>query len=281
MYEFSSNVPDKAKVKISHRELNNIIQEINCSFADLPDNSKYDHSDNQGFCVITGQTDCIDGYVEAGAKMIIYNITDFNDFNKALININNGKMIYYRLPNPDFSELTERILPLLHGRNVVITRWQHISCISEFGFGNVIADYKLNAWNKSALSFLKDNKISGIIFHPELSLEYSRRLAKESGLLGWAIVYGKIPIGYTLGCFGEIGLCKCDGQQSFKIRNISKEYEIDVVCHKDIGCRSMVPSKAFSSVSCSYSDVGRIYIESTPESADNDCTYRIYGGIIK
>ncbi len=282
LYEFSTDVPDNTAVYFSESELKKIIDEINDSCANIEkQESDYLPSCECDFSVITGCADRIEYYKQFGADKIIYNIVSLGDLKKALSLSREIDNVYFRLPLIDFNGYMSDILPLLHRKCVVLTKVSQVQYIEKYDFRDVIADYTMNLWNTYALYYLKKSGIVQFIYHPELSYEYNRTLSQSTGMKGYVISYGKIPVGYSRGCFGECGLCNCAESSSLTLNNISKGYDVQIICNKKAGYRSIISSKAFSCAKKPDKDVGKIFVESTPYSVNDEDTFKIYSRSVK
>ncbi len=177
----------------------------------------------------------------AGYHNFIFEIASLQELENVLSEESDRDIIIYKLPFLDFTDSMKKILPVLEGKAIMISRCSQLLYVKQFSFAKIIADYTLNLWNSAALAVIKSYGISMFTAHPELSLDESAVLSKRTELPLSVIYAGKIPVGYTRACFGELNLCskKC-GETSFQADNITKNYKINIACDNAFGYRTLI-----------------------------------------
>lgn len=142
-----------------------------------------------------------------GYSNFIFDITSLEEFKKVREEPDTECSIIYRLPLLDFSGWSEELLPELNEEDVMITRISQLTYKDRYNFKRMFADYTLNVWNSEALNILKNFGVSMFTAHPEISFSDSENISNKVGIPLELIYVGKIPLGYTRACFGELNLC--------------------------------------------------------------------------
>ena len=177
---------------------------------------------------------------DVGYRNFIFDITSPEEANAALNLEGSVGTIIYRLPLLDFNGRFENVLLKLKGKPVMITRMSQL--MYRELFSTVLADYTLNIWNSEALGVLKEFGVESFTANPELSFDDNKKIADAVRLPMNMISVGRIPLGYTRACFGEINLCDGNcGASSFELKNITKGYSLRVACNNAFGCRTILP----------------------------------------
>ena len=243
IYECISEVPEAERINTDFSAVETVVETINqlCSDAELSVSGAVPLKNVEKESAVI-QIDSLNDMVtfhEYGFTKFVFEISDMNELKKVLKFENNGTDIVFRFPVLDFSESLDKIAEMLSGKKVMITKLSQIKFIEKYHYCMVSADYTVNAWNDSAMQFLKENKISQVTIHPELSLYYSLNMIKNAGLTPSIIMYGRIPLGFTRACFKELGVCHQSCQESIKMKNVTKGYEIEIRCNNQFGYRTV------------------------------------------
>lgn len=289
-YEIISEIPENEVVFADLDTLNGIIKNINdiCS--------KHLNSQNKSINTINVypdkaviQTDSYDEILwcyKNGFKKFIYEIKRINDLNKlAKADLPNVEIVY-KLPVIDFNDQTDEILKLLQYKHIMITRISQLNFLNDYCFAHIEADYTVNAWNSNSLRYLAQHGVSDLIIHPELSVDYAVQEILDNGIKPSAIVYGRIPLGYTRACFKELGICDRKCNSFISLENINKGYSIEIYCDNDFGIRTVFRSGTDMGIfdtqplKCIYSLIGlqqkqKNYVVVDKEIPVNDCN-KIY-----
>lgn len=152
--------------------------------------------------------------------------------------------VLYKIPLLQYTEAIGNFLPLLAGRKVLVSRFSDIPAVKRENIKEIYADYSLNIWNQYAALAAADLGVKGIVAHPELEMEYTKRLSAAAEMPMLYIKYGRIPLGYTRACFGELGICgqEC-GEALIQLENIEKGYRIQILCEDRLGYRAVLKSE--------------------------------------
>lgn len=240
IYELLADVPENETVQVDKEELDSLISQINavCAAQDSGSRTAADFSDR--YEDITAQTDSasdIPVFRGKGIRKIVFELSTLSELREALA-LDTGDIVY-KLPAVDFTGRLNEMLPLLHGKRVMVARASQLLFAEEYGFSEVTADYTLNVWNSSSAALLKSHGVTGMTAHPEMSAKESEMIAQSAGLGLSVIRKGKIPLGYMRGCWGESGACSRNCGSSFELENVTKGYGITISCGGEFGFRRL------------------------------------------
>ena len=238
--ELTSDKPSECLIKYNYSELLMAIAKIN-SLEDKEINcvrEKLDINKSEVLLVRSWER-AANLAKEYFNKTIIYDIEGIDELICLLSLPSVYDNIIYRLPHVDFSNSTESLLERLVNQRIIVSKLSQLCIIKHraFSYKELIADYSLNVWNDYGTNFLLENNITGMIIHPELSLEYGIQLAKKSGIKAYAIGTGFITAGYSRGCFGLTECCSCDKEKTnggFFLKSEQKGYSFFIKCIKSI-----------------------------------------------
>lgn len=243
IYECISEVPENEKINVDFSAVEKVAKIINqlCANAELSvfGATPFKNTDKESAVIQTNRLNDIITCHKYGFTKFVFEISDEKELKKALEFENSEIDIVFRLPVLDFSGSLNKIAQMLSGRKVMITRLSQIKFIEKYHYCMASADYTVNAWNDSAMQFLKENNISQVTVHPELSLDYSLNILKNAELTPSVIMYGRIPLGFTRACFNELKICYQSCQEKIKMRNVMKGYEIEISCENQFGYRTV------------------------------------------
>ena len=256
IYEFKSKIPANDEVVIDQEALLQACQIINADAA-LYVNSHFSMDrnieNNQEFdrtLLMVDSSDDIFDYYQKHYKQFIYVIKDFTDLKKCIEleeTLSNVEIIY-RLPYLDFNDCLDELLPYLQGRAIMITRISQLSYKDVYSFRKIYGDYMLNVWNSISAKWLREQGVSAIIGHPELSIEQIFEIEAKSGLEIITIEASRIPFGYTRACFRGMDLCKQNCQsQVTSLHNTCKSCDIDIICDNVFGFRTIMDKEYYVS----------------------------------
>lgn len=238
VYELISEVPDLESVYVDIKAIDKFCDNVNEQYSQGYDTIQCNNNIymNNSMVIQTDKVSDIINFSKKGYRYFIFEISCKEEFEVAL-SLNQD--IIFRLPILDFDMKTDSIIKKLENRKIMITRNSHLTYISKYNFEYVLADYTVNCWNESQLLFLKKYGVSEVTISPELKMDYSVDFIGKFGLIANVIVAGKIPIGFTRGCFKELNICnhKCDSR--FVMRNINKNYDIEIDCLAPFGFRTV------------------------------------------
>lgn len=259
--EITSNIPEFSVIRFSKELLHRYIDKVNhlceSTFKSKTSVNKI-FAPNRTDLIQINSSKKLAFFREKGFQKFVYEITSKSDFLHVINTEDKGCSIAYKLPLLDYSNEIEKIIPLLNGKTVIISRFSHLLELAKINPVKIIADYTVNAWNKEALKVLKEYNCLDIIAHPELSMEYSLSVVKECNMRLFFYYLGRVPIGYTRACFGEIGMCSREcGHTSFSLTNVTKKYDVMVWCTNELGYRIL--STSYISVAIANISNNRIY----------------------
>ena len=242
--ELTSNEPEYAEVYCDNDRLLKIIEKLNEIVKQVPKTRlcSIDLPNNKDIIQIAN-VESMQMLKSNGFHNFIFNITSVKELEKAIIMEDENDNIIYKIPLLDFNHKTKNLLTYLRGKRIMISRWSQLLLKDIYDFKEIYADYTLNVWNSEAVSVLARFGVIMFIAHPEMSLSENVLLTKKNSVSLAAIYAGRIPIGFTRACFGEIGLCnkKC-GNTDFEIENVTKKYKIKILCNNDMGYRTITTS---------------------------------------
>lgn len=260
IYEFSSNVPFNMKVVYSLDGLFDIIKEIKKTFLNFYEKgSKNEFHDGRKKIISVSNINKINKLLSTEVDMLIYRITSIDKLKKVLSEYGFEERIWYELPVLDFMLNEDEYFKILKNKNIVITRFSQIRFLKKYIYKNVLGSYTLNVWNTASIEYLKRNNINSFILSPELSFEYGLKLS-ENKKMNMYLLEGHIPIGYTRACFKELKLCDCISK-NFILSNISKGYEICIICNNKLGYRTIIPKLKFKASLSNNYETNLIYME--------------------
>ena len=250
--EIISNTSEQASVKVCIASFYGIIKKMNEHFEGIicarPEVSMMNAPGSKDYIQIDRAT-TLAYFKERGYRNYVFDITSKQELEAVILGETDQDTIIYKLPVLDFTDGLKYILPLLENRTVLISRLSHLLYTNKYHFKNVIADYTLNLWNSTSLSIVKKHGISMFTAHPEVSLKESAAMSEKADVPLSVIYMGRIPIGYTRACFGELKLCdKQCSHTSFQVENMTKKYLITVACNNSFGYRTLL----YDSISIAY-----------------------------
>ncbi len=162
---------------------------------------------------------------------VIYNIASIANFEQAPQTGN--KNTIYKLPMFNFDDVDlSKYYAALSGKRVMFTHIGQLATFAEIPLQERLTDYTIPVWNKLTLKYLKQYDINAFTASPELSF------TQNSQILGDVktnyIIYGKLPLVFTRMCFKHLFRCdKCINPELKTIKNIDKNLDFDIKCHKD------------------------------------------------
>ena len=270
VYELISEVPDLETVNVDIDAVNNICLSINeqCykEYHEVQGKNVIT-VDKSAFIIQTNKVSDIIAFSDSGYKNFILEIDSEEELEKSFSLPYN---ITYRLPVIDFSGYTEKLIQKLTNKNIMITKISQLIFLEKYDFKNVMADYSVNCWNEISLILLKKYGVSDVTIHPELKMDYSIKMIEKNGLVPTVIISGKIPLGFSRACFSELNICNHKCNDSIRMKNISKDYEVLFDCSNDYGYRTLYRD----GVDVAYSDEGnfkkRIIISNFTEELKNE-----------
>ena len=72
-------------------------------------------------------------------------------------------------------------------------------------------------------------------------MEYTQRLSAATGMAMIYIKYGRIPLGHTRACYGELGICSHECGKAFvQLENVKKGYHVQLLCEEQLGYRTVL-----------------------------------------
>ena len=229
VYELISEVPDTAMISVNIDAVINYCKMINedCGRYESPistDNMVF--ADRNAF-VQTDKVDDIVRFAKYGYKNFIFEITSDMLLEQALTL---SQDIIFRLPLFEQGVNMDAIIRKLTRKRIMITKLSQLDFVNVNNFIDVSADYSVNCWNHRSLLLLKISGINSVAIHPEMDLSFAISLMKDCGVKPMAVVVGRIPIGYTRACFGELGICNHKHNEPIVFSNVNKGYDIEVCC---------------------------------------------------
>ena len=246
VYDCKSKIPALTNVLIDINKLYCIFDKINCDIDSIVNREpgeinvpKADRNDDLLF--ISDEKD-IYNYAARGYKNYIYKIKTEKGLALCIEMEDSidGIKVFYQLPYLDFNNRLENICDMLRGRNVVITRISQLALKEKYSFKEMYGDYMLNVWNSESAKWLKQNGITALIAHPELSMKQINQISAKSGMKMILIAASKIPFGYTRACFKEVGLCGCNCANSvLELHNTYKDKDVEIICDNEFGYRTV------------------------------------------
>lgn len=239
VYELISEVPDAETVKVDIEEINAICNDINIKCNKKNKEVAAENNitiDRSTFIIQTNKAADIVDFSNCGYKNFIFEIESEKEFEKAL---SLTQDITFKLPVLDFSGKLNSLMKKLVDRKIMLTRSTQMVFLEKYKYKYISADYTINCWNEQSLKFLKNAGISAVAVHPELELNYSVESIKKCDLDPQIIIAGKIPIGFTRACFGELNICDHRCNNSIKMKNTDKNYELDIDCSGALGFRTV------------------------------------------
>ena len=199
--------------------------------------------------------------VNMNAECIVFAISKYDELLKVLELDTKRTQIVYKLPILDFNNGLDRILPLLKGKDVMVSKIGQIAVARRKGLNIVAGEYTLNVCNGYAEEFIKQLGIDEYTHHPENFNHYGSNKNTE------VIMFGRIPLGFSRACWNEVGCCnKRCGNDSFMIHNETKNYDLEILCDNEFGYRTILNKEPFGFVLSRPVDKARIILT----GLDND-----------
>ena len=193
--------------------------------------------------------------VDIGAESIVFAVSKYDELLKILELDTKHTQIIYKLPILDFNNSLDRMLPLLKGKDVIISRLGQIAVARRMGLNIVGGEYTLNICNSYAKEFLRQFGVEAYTYHPENFNFYSSDKNME------VIILGRIPLGFSRACWGEVGCCnKRCGSDSFMLHNETKNYDLEILCDNEFGYRTILNKESFGAVLLRPLDKARIVL---------------------
>ena len=238
VYELISEIPDLELINADMNAVFQICDKINqqCR-AEYPVIQGQNRiKAEKSMLIQTDKVSDIIRFANHGYKKFIFEIGSQEELEKVLFL---KQDIVFRLPMFYFHEKLETILKKLAGKKIMLTKNSQLLFLKKYTFSSVSADYSVNCWNKQALEFLKSYGVSATVVHPELELNATVNRIRESGLTPIVMIAGKIPLGFTRACFGELHICNHQCNSTIKMNNINKGYDICIACTNPSGFKSV------------------------------------------
>ena len=242
--ELTSNEPQYAEVYCDNSEMLKIVATLNTIVKQVPkpQATASDLPDSRDIIQITS-AETMQMLKNKGFHNFIFNITSVEELKKVIFLEDESDSVIYKIPLLDFTHKTKTLLTYLRGKRIMISKWSQLLLKDIYDFKEVYADYTLNVWNSEAASILAGFGVIMFIAHPEMSLQENVLLSKKNSISSAVIYIGRIPIGFTRACFGEMGLCSGEcGNTDFELENATKKYNIRILCNNDRGYRTITTS---------------------------------------
>lgn len=229
IHEITANVAKESSLRLNEVSLKQIMEDLNRSIKLIPRPKErcFKIPGVEDYLQVDSAS-CIKELMDKGYRNFIL---EANNVDSVKIALKLDSNIIYRLPLIDFNHTSEKILPYLAKQRVMITRPSQLLLIDKCDFAEIIGDYTLNVWNSESLKILQQFGVKHFTAHPELAIEESNQFSRKCNADFSEIRIGRIPLGYTRACFGELGLCdKNCGQTTFELKNLQKGYELIIEC---------------------------------------------------
>lgn len=294
VYEISASLPSESIVSYNRDELLNCIKNI-----DIVDKvSAHDEVNvNRIKCnvVETLEWESVLKYNEChDYNQVIYDIGSIDDLLKVINALPDNNKTLFRLPRVDFMGVSYDMLKALIGQRIIIGKYSQLMMINreQFKYKEIIADYTLNIWNDATLLFVKNNSVTGLIIHPELSLNYFYSLLYSLDFKRYVVGKSFLIAGFIRGCFGMSDSCnnisetdcrkKRLSHHEFDLYNIQKGFNVKVICDPNLGIRKIEPDVLFYCDEENDDELMKIVDDRLIDSnvANYECL-RLYGRYVK
>lgn len=270
VYELISEVPDletaDADIDVIHEICTSINEQCRSEYHEVQGKNTI-FIDRSEFIIETNKAEDIIDFSNGGYENFIFDIESEEELAKALSLTQN---IVYKLPVLDFKGDVERTVRKLAGKSVMLTKISQLMFLKKYGFKNAAADYSVNCWNEQSIALLKKHGVAEVTIHPELELEHSIKSIEKSGLTPCVIIAGNIPLGFSRACFGELNICSHKCNETIRMKNISKGYDVFVDCSNDYGFRTLYRDGTDVAFSCEGTFKKRILISRFSEKLKNE-----------
>lgn len=246
IYECKAKIPSMSKVRVDLKKLDDMILQINDSLNKIQYKVNLYEKDRtlnkENTIISVDSVEDINLGIAYGYKKFIFIIKKETLLVECLKfeEKNNDIDIYYQIPYLDYANNFDSMLIFLKNKKVVITRISQISLQQKYHFADMIGDISLNIWNSESARWYKENGISMVIAHPELSMSRLRDVQNKSGLKMIIIAASKIPYGYTRMCVRGQDLCNenCTNE-TVCFHDINKGHDVEFICDNQFGYRTI------------------------------------------
>lgn len=270
VYELISEVPDLETVYADIDAVHNICVSINeqcrSEYHEVRGKNTI-FADRSAFIIQTNKAADIIDFSNGGYENFIFEIESEEELEKVLPLT---QSIVYKLPILDFKGTVDQAVRKLAGKNVMLTKISQLMLLKKYHFKNVTVDYSVNCWNEQSIALLKKYGASEVTIHPELELNYSIKTIEKNGLTPCVIIAGNIPLGFSRACFSELNICNHTCNETIRMKNISKGYEVFVDCSNDYGFRTLYRDGTDVAFSCEGTFKKRILISHFSEKLKNE-----------
>lgn len=255
IYECFAKYPANSNILINSEWIDSVISSINDDVIKFQSDSQRDAINQYKTAVISSKNsyvfldnaDLTSDLYNQGYNHFIFFIRNIDEVKKA-ISLKIDAEIIYQLPYLDFECKSHSIYQFLDGQSIMITRASQLMQANKYSYKQIFADYMLNVWNSESAKFLKQQGVTAIVAHPEITIDSINAIQKNSGVRMLVVKAGSFPLGYTRACFKKLGICNGNcGNETTTLRNILKGVDIQLVCNNIFGYRMIFSKETFIS----------------------------------